>query len=61
MFPFPIGESPFGFLDIGLGEKGYYCFEVIVDAYEAQGVDVTERTQNLEMTPYKFLFSQSSL
>jgi RHS repeat-associated protein/uncharacterized repeat protein (TIGR01451 family) len=46
---FPFKDSPWGFLDFGPGAEGYYCFEVAVDAYDAQGVDVTGRTQNLEM------------
>jgi hypothetical protein len=45
---FPFKDSPWGFLDIGAGVEGYYCFEVVADAYGTQGVDVTGRTQNLE-------------
>jgi hypothetical protein len=41
----PFKDSPWGFLDIGPGADGYYCFEVAADAYEAQGFDITGRTQ----------------
>ena len=44
----PFRDSPWGWFDIGAGKEGYYCFEVVVDAYQAQGVDITGRTQRLE-------------
>jgi RHS repeat-associated protein len=51
----PFRDSPWGWFDIGAGKEGYYCFEVVVDAYQAQGVDITGRTQLLKditQSPY---------